>query len=102
MVRGEYVKVEFNPSVFMEPPFRSENKILLIAETEKVDTPLDRAARGEWEPAWRFELKMLAARFPHRQQGRPAFQRPDRDSAAPDLHRPPRGLQPAAAVPAGR
>jgi len=38
-VRGEYVKVEFNPSVFMEPPYRSEHKNLLFSEIEKVDTP---------------------------------------------------------------
>src|SRR5436305_15318410 len=62
-VRGEHAKVEFNPSVFMTPPYRSENKILLLSELEKVDTPLDRATRGAWEAAWRFELKMLAARF---------------------------------------
>ena len=50
-VRNGLAKVEFNPSVFMEPPYRSENKILQLAEIEKVDTPLDRAARGEWEPS---------------------------------------------------
>ncbi len=63
LVRREYVKVEFNPSVFMTPPYRSENKVLPLSEVERVDTPLERAARGEWEPAWRFELKMLAARL---------------------------------------
>src|SRR5260370_21184346 len=47
----------------MTPPYRSENKILLLSELKKVDTPLDRASRGEWEPAWHFELKMLAARL---------------------------------------
>ncbi|MCI0684699.1 MAG: DEAD/DEAH box helicase family protein, partial [Gemmataceae bacterium] len=62
-VRGEHAKVEFNPSVFMTPPYRSENKILPLGELEKVDTPLDRAARGQWDTAWRFELKMLAARL---------------------------------------
>src|ERR1051325_6201711 len=62
-VRGEHAKVEFNPSVFMTPPYRSENKILPLAELEKVDTALDRAVRGQWDPAWRFELKMLAARL---------------------------------------
>jgi len=62
-MRNGLAKIEFNPSVFMEPPYRSENKILPLPEIEKVDTPLDRAARGEWEPAWRFELKMLAARL---------------------------------------
>ena len=30
---------------------------------EKVDSPLDRAMAGRWEEPWRFELKMLAARF---------------------------------------
>ena len=62
-VRGPHAKVEFNPSVFMPPPYRSENKILQLGEVERVDTPLERAVRGEWEEPWRFELKMLAARF---------------------------------------
>jgi SNF2 family DNA or RNA helicase len=62
-VRNGLAKIEFNPSAFMTPPYRSENKILPLPEIEKVDTPLDRALRGEWEPAWRFELKMLAARL---------------------------------------
>lgn len=61
--RGAQAKVEFNPSVFMPPPYRSENKILHLAEIEHVETPLDRAARGQWDEPWRFELKMLAARF---------------------------------------
>ena len=62
-VRGPQAKVEFNPSVFMPPPYRSENKILQLAEMERVDSPLDRAVAGQWEEPWRFELKMLAARF---------------------------------------
>lgn len=62
-VRGPQAKVEFNPSVFMQPPYRSENKILQLSEMEKVDSPLARALAGEWEEPWRFELKMLAARF---------------------------------------
>lgn len=62
-VRGAQAKVEFNPSVFMPPPYRSENKILHLAEIERVDSPLERAARGQWDEPWRFELKMLAARF---------------------------------------
>lgn len=61
--RGGQAKVEFNPSVFMPPPYRSENKILRFAEIERVDTPMDRAVRGQWDESWRFELKMLAARF---------------------------------------
>src|SRR6266704_3049631 len=62
-IRGEQAKVEFNPSVFMQPPYRSENKILHLKELERVDSPLDRARRGQWDEPWRFELKMLAARF---------------------------------------
>ena len=62
-VRGAQAKVEFNPSVFMPPPYGSENKILQLAEIERVDTPLQRVANGQWDEPWRFELKMLAARF---------------------------------------
>lgn len=62
-VRGAQAKVEFNPSVFMAPPYRSENKILQLAEMERVASPLDRALANKWEEPWRFELKMLAARF---------------------------------------
>jgi ERCC4-related helicase/HKD family nuclease len=62
-VRGPQAKVEFNPSVFMPPPYRSENKILPLAEIERVESPLERACRGEWEEPRRFELRMMAARF---------------------------------------
>jgi len=62
-VRGEQAKVEFNPSVFMAPPYRSENKILLFSEMERVETPLEREVCGVWEEPWRFELKVQAARF---------------------------------------
>jgi ERCC4-related helicase len=62
-VRGPTAKVEYDPSVFMSPPYRSENKLLVFDEMERIDTPLDRAAAGRWEEPWRFELKMLATRF---------------------------------------
>jgi len=39
-VRGAQAKVEFNPSVFMPPPYRSENKILQVAELERIDSHL--------------------------------------------------------------
>ena len=61
--RNGYAKVEFNPSVFKEPPYLSENKTLALGDLETVDSPLDRAARNQWDEAWRFELKMMAARF---------------------------------------
>jgi hypothetical protein len=62
-LRNGQAKVEFNPSVFMPPPYRSENKILAVDQLEVVDSPLDRARRGQWDEPWRFELKMQAARF---------------------------------------
>jgi SNF2 family DNA or RNA helicase/HKD family nuclease len=61
--RGAQAKVEFNPSVFMRPPYRSENKILQLEELEKIDSPITRATNGIWEEPSRFELKMMAARF---------------------------------------
>jgi len=62
-IRGEQGKVEFNPSAFMQPPYRSENKILLLTELQRIVSPLERATRGDWDDPWRFELKILAARF---------------------------------------
>jgi hypothetical protein len=62
-IRGEQAKVEFNPSLFKPPPYRSENKILDFAEMERVETPLERAGRGQWDEPWRFELRIQAARF---------------------------------------
>jgi len=62
-IRGPQAKVEFNPSVFMRPPYRSENKILQISDLELIRMPLDHAINGQWGEPWRFELKMLAARF---------------------------------------
>jgi len=84
-----------------DPAVSLGDKILLLSELERVDTPLDRAARGELEPSWRFDLKMLAARLLTGNKA-DSFQRPDRDPAAPDLHRSSRRLQPAAEVSAGR
>ena len=101
-VRKGQAKVEFNPSVFMHPPYRSENKILQLGEMEKVDTPLDRALAGNWDEPWRFELKMLAARFLTGNKGGPAFQCPHRNPPAPDFCRAPRGVQSKTPFPAGR
>ena len=36
-LRNGHAKVEFNPSVFMPPPYRSENKILAVEQLEMVD-----------------------------------------------------------------
>jgi superfamily II DNA or RNA helicase len=62
-VRDGLCKVEFNPSVFSLPPFRSENFILSLDEIEICPTPLERAKAGQWEEAWKFDLRQMAARF---------------------------------------
>ncbi len=62
-VKNGVAKVEFNPSVFMEPPYRSENRLFDLTQVEVCDSPLDRLARGHFDEAWKFELKMLAARL---------------------------------------
>jgi superfamily II DNA or RNA helicase len=62
-VRDGLCKVEFNPSVFSLPPFRSENFILSLDEVEVCPTPLERAKAGDWEEAWKFDLRQMAARF---------------------------------------
>ncbi len=62
-VRDGLCKVEFNPSVFSLPPFRSENFILSLDEVELCPTPLERAKAGHWEEAWKFDLRQMAARF---------------------------------------
>lgn len=63
LVKNGVAKVEFNPSVFMEPPFRSENRLFDLKEVEVCDSPLDRLRSGKLDDPWKFELKMLAARL---------------------------------------
>jgi len=62
-VKEAQCKVEFNPSVFSRPPYRSENKILQLGEVEVCPTPLELAHAGHWDEAWRFDLRQMAARF---------------------------------------
>ncbi|MCH7472032.1 DEAD/DEAH box helicase family protein [bacterium] len=62
-VRGEQAKVEFQPGVFMDPPYRSETKILPMSDLQRVDTPLERMQRGQLDEHWRFLMKLQAARF---------------------------------------
>lgn len=56
-------KVEFNPTVFSRPPYRSENKILQLDEIEVCPSPLELARAGQWGEAWKFDLRQMAARF---------------------------------------
>ena len=62
-VRNDQCKVQFDPTVFSNPPYRSENKILPLNDLELVETPFDRIKKGRWEDAWKFEMKMMAARL---------------------------------------
>ncbi|HEV2196756.1 MAG TPA: helicase-related protein [Candidatus Acidoferrum sp.] len=62
-VRDRQCKVEFNPTVFSRPPYRSENKILNLNEIEVCATPLEQARSERWDEAWKFDLRQMAARF---------------------------------------
>lgn len=62
-VKGDQAKIEFNPTVFSDPPYRSENKILKLTELRPVKPPLELANKSEWGEAWRFDLKQRAAMF---------------------------------------
>ena len=62
-IRANQCKVQFDPSVFSKPPYRSENKILPLSELEKVYTPLERLEIGYPDESWKFEIKTVAARL---------------------------------------
>ena len=62
-VKDRLCKVEFNPSVFSRPPFRSQNYILGMDEVEICPSPLELAKAGVWDEAWKFDLRQMAARF---------------------------------------
>ncbi len=62
-VRDDLCKVEFNPGVFSKPPHRSINFLLKVAELEACPTPLDLSQAEQWEEAWKFDLRQMAARF---------------------------------------
>jgi len=62
-IRDTQCKVQFDPSVFSKPPYRSENKILSLSELEKIYTPLEKMGKGYLDESWKFEMKMTAARL---------------------------------------
>jgi superfamily II DNA or RNA helicase len=62
-VRDDLCKVEFNPSVFSRPPHRSINYLLKVAELESCPTPLELSQAEQWDEAWKFDLRQMAARF---------------------------------------
>jgi superfamily II DNA or RNA helicase len=62
-VRESLCKVEFNPTVFSRPPYRSINYLLKVAEIGLCPTPLELAGAMKWDEAWRFDFRQMAARF---------------------------------------
>lgn len=62
-VRNEICKVEYNPSVFSRPPFRSINYLQKVAELEVCPTPLELASAAQWDEAPKFDFRQMAARF---------------------------------------
>lgn len=62
-VKNHQCKVEFNPTVFSFPPYRSENKILQLGELEVCPSPLELAESGRNDAPWKFDLRQMAARF---------------------------------------
>jgi superfamily II DNA or RNA helicase len=62
-VRGSLCKIEFNPTVFSRPPYRSINYLLKVAESEICPSPLELAGAGKWDEAWKFDFRQMAARF---------------------------------------
>ena len=62
-LRDALCKVEFSPSAFSLPPFRSQNFIMSLNEVEVCPTPLERAKAGQWDEAWKFDLRQMAGRF---------------------------------------
>ena len=62
-IKDHHCKVEFNPTVFSRPPYRSENKILQIDEIKICHPPLDLAKSGQWDDVGKFEFRQMAARF---------------------------------------
>jgi len=62
-VRGEQAKVEFRPTVFSQPPYLTQSRILSVNELRVVKTPLERLRDGEFDEPWQFALRTRAAQL---------------------------------------
>lgn len=60
-VRGAQAKVEFRPTVFSQPPYLTESRILNVDELRVVKTPIERLGQDELDEPWRFDLRTRAA-----------------------------------------
>ena len=52
-IRNNQCKVQFDPTVFSKPPYRSENKILLLDELEKIYSPLEKLEKEYLDDSWK-------------------------------------------------
>ncbi len=62
-IKGGQAKVEFSPSVFSTPPYRSLNWILRLPEVRPILSPLAAVKAGVWDNSARFDLRQMAARL---------------------------------------
>ena len=62
-VRREQAKVEFRPTIFSNPPYSTETRILSIKELRAIKSPIERLRDGEFDDPWRFDLRERAAQL---------------------------------------
>jgi len=60
-IRGAQAKVEFRPTVFSNPPYLTESRILDLDQLQLVKSPLERLRQRDFGDPWRFELRQRAA-----------------------------------------
>jgi len=60
-VRGSQAKVEFRPTIFSDPPYITETKILDLSDLQVIKSPVERLRNGDYDKTWKFELKQRAA-----------------------------------------
>jgi len=60
-VRGSQAKIEFRPTIFSDPPYITETKILDLSDLQVIKPPVERLRSGDFDETWKFELKQRAA-----------------------------------------
>lgn len=60
-VRGDQAKVEFRCTVFSNPPYITETRILDLSELQVIPSPTTLLQQGHCDDTWKFELKQRAA-----------------------------------------
>ncbi len=62
-VQGDQAKVEFRPTVFSKPPYRTVSRHLGLDQLRVVKSPWERLRDGDFDENWRCALRTLAARL---------------------------------------